>query len=160
LRLLNSGELRELPASFSGETVHFRCMWTPTWSFPCRDLRHDVLSHANPTSPPSSSPSRASSSPTPASSSIVVVHLWPKVSTPSRSCRRFLSVLPFNLQFHGCSHLIPFAFFLCLYRWSRPPWPNRRAGLFPPSPSSSTAGEPTTAVPSSFSLRSVPQSSP
>jgi hypothetical protein len=30
------------------------------------------------------------------------------VSTPSRSSRRFLSILPFNLQFRGHPHRIPF----------------------------------------------------
>jgi hypothetical protein len=110
LHLLNSGEL---PASFSGETVHFRCKWTPPWSFPRQALHRDGVGHANPTSTLSSSPTPASSSPTPASSSIAVVHLWPKVSTPSRSSRRFLSVLLFNLQFRGHSHLILLAFSLC-----------------------------------------------
>jgi hypothetical protein len=104
LHLLNSGEL---PASFSGETVHFRCKWTPPWSFPRRALRRDVLSQANPTSPPSSSLTPASSSPTPASSSVAVIHLWPKVSTPSRSSRRFLSVLPFPCTFGCHPHQIP-----------------------------------------------------
>jgi hypothetical protein len=55
-------------------------------------------------------PNSGDSSATPASSSVAVVHLWPKVSTPSRSSRRFLSVLPFNLQFRSRSHLIPFVF--------------------------------------------------
>jgi hypothetical protein len=55
-------------------------------------------------------PNSSDSSATPASSSVAVVHLWPNVSTPSRSSRRFLSVFPFNLQFRGRSHLIPFAF--------------------------------------------------
>jgi hypothetical protein len=54
-------------------------------------------------------PNSGDSSATPASSSVAIVHLWPKVSPPSRLSRRFLSVLPFNLQFRGCSHLIPFA---------------------------------------------------
>jgi hypothetical protein len=52
-------------------------------------------------------PNSGESSATPASSSVTVVHLWPKVSTPSRSSRRFLSIFPFNLQFCGRSHLIP-----------------------------------------------------
>jgi hypothetical protein len=65
-------------------------------------------------------PNTSDSSATPASSSVAVVHLWPKVSTPSRSSRRFLFVLPFNLQFRGRSHLILFALlFLCLYCLSR-----------------------------------------
>jgi hypothetical protein len=55
-------------------------------------------------------PNSGDSSATPASSSVAVIHLWPKVSTLSRSSRRILSVLPFNLQFCGRSHLIPFAF--------------------------------------------------
>jgi hypothetical protein len=55
-------------------------------------------------------PNFGDSSATPVSSSVAIVHPWPKVSTPSRSSRRFLSVLPFNLQFRGRSHLIPFAF--------------------------------------------------
>jgi hypothetical protein len=55
-------------------------------------------------------PNSGDSSATPLSSSVVVVHLWLKVSTLSRSSRRFLFVLPFNLQFRGRSHLIPFAF--------------------------------------------------
>jgi hypothetical protein len=69
-----------------------------------------VLSHANPTSPPSSSPTSASSSPTPASSSVTVVHLWPKVTTPSRSSRRFLSILPFPCTFGGRPHRISISF--------------------------------------------------
>jgi hypothetical protein len=105
LHLLNSDEL---PASFSGETVHFRCKWTPPWTFPRRALRRDVLSHANPTSPPSSSPTLASSS-------VAVVHLWPKVSTPSRSSRRFLSVLLFSCTFRGRFHLIPFTLPFSVY---------------------------------------------
>jgi hypothetical protein len=104
-----------------------------TVGFPRRALRRDVLSHADPTSPPSSSPTPASSSPTLAISSVAVVHLWPKVSTPSRSSRRFFSGLPFNLQFRGRSHLIPFAFSLsaCTIRITgrRPPPP---AGIRPP----------------------------
>jgi hypothetical protein len=64
---------------------------------------------------------------TPASFSVAVVHLWPKVSTPSRSSRRFLSVLSFNLQFCGRSHLILFVFSLsaCTVRIAgrRPPPP-------------------------------------
>jgi hypothetical protein len=52
-------------------------------------------------------PNSGDSSATPASSSVAVVHLWPKVSTESLSSHRFLSVLPFNLQFCGRSHLIP-----------------------------------------------------
>jgi hypothetical protein len=67
-----------------------------------------VLNHANPTSPLSSSPTPTSSSPTPASSSVAIVHPWPKVSTPSRSSRRFLSVLSFNIQFRCHPHRIPF----------------------------------------------------
>jgi hypothetical protein len=46
-------------------------------------------------------PNSGDSSPTPASSSVAIVHLWPKVSTPSRSSRHFLSVLLFNLQYRG-----------------------------------------------------------
>jgi hypothetical protein len=54
-------------------------------------------------------PNSGDSSATPASSFVTVVHLWPKVSTPSRSSRQFLSVLPFNLQFRGHPRLIPLA---------------------------------------------------
>jgi hypothetical protein len=55
-------------------------------------------------------PNSGDSSPTPASPAHAVVHLWPKVSTPSHLSRRFLSILPFNLQFRGRSHLIHFDF--------------------------------------------------
>jgi hypothetical protein len=54
------------------------------------------------------------------------------VSTPSRSSHRFLSVLPFNLQFHGHPHLIN----VTLFSSALPPyaldhWARRRR----PSPS-------------------------
>jgi hypothetical protein len=62
LHLLNSSEL---PVSFSGEIMHFRCKWTPLWSFPRRALRRDGVGHANPTSTPSSSLTPVSFSPTP-----------------------------------------------------------------------------------------------
>jgi hypothetical protein len=51
-------------------------------------------------------PNSGNSSATPASSSVAVVHLWPKVSTPSRSPRRSRSVLPFPCTFGGCPHRI------------------------------------------------------
>jgi hypothetical protein len=60
-------------------------------------------------------PNSGDSSPTPASSSVAVVHLWPKVSTPSCSSRRFLSVLPFPCTFRGRFHLIPFALPFSVY---------------------------------------------
>jgi hypothetical protein len=143
--------------------VHFRCKWTPPWSFPRRALRRDVLSHANPTSPPSSSSTPASSSPTPASSSVAVVHLRPKVSTLSRSSRRFLSVLPFNLQFCGRSHLIPFIFSFSVrsVRAEGPPSANHRPcrpWIGPPS-CIPTAGEHHPGPPCFFSLRSAARSS-
>jgi hypothetical protein len=78
-------------------------------------------------------PNSGDSSATPASFSVAVVHLWPKVSTPSRSSRRFLSALPFNLQFRGRSHLILFAFSLsaCTVRITcHRPAPS--AGIRPP----------------------------
>jgi hypothetical protein len=90
----------------SGETEHFRCKGTPPWSFHRRALRRDGRSRESDVDSvifPNSGDSA-----TPASSSVAVVHLWPKVSTPSRSSRRFLSVLPFNLQFRGHPHRIPF----------------------------------------------------
>jgi hypothetical protein len=59
---LNFGELS---ASFSGETVQFRCKRTPPWSSPRQALHRDGVGHANPTSTMSSSPTLASSSPTP-----------------------------------------------------------------------------------------------
>jgi hypothetical protein len=120
LHLLNSSEL---PASFSGETVHFRCKWTPPWSFSRRALHRDVLGHANPTSPPSSSPTPASSFPTPARSYVAVVHLWPKVSTSSRSSRRFLSVLPFLCTFGCHPHRIPISLPLSVRRKPSRPLP-------------------------------------
>jgi hypothetical protein len=59
-------------------------------------------------------PNSGDSSATLTSSSIVVVHLWPKLSTPSRSPRRFLSILSFPCAFGCHSHLIPVFFFsLC-----------------------------------------------
>jgi hypothetical protein len=63
-------------------------------------------------------PESADPSPTPASASVAIVDLWPKVSTPSRSSWCFLSVLPCNLQFCGRCHLIPFSlsFSLCTVR--------------------------------------------
>jgi hypothetical protein len=74
-------------------------------------------------------PNSGDSSATPASSSVAAVHLWPKVSTPSRSPRRFLSVLPFPWAFGDHSRLIPvFSFFpLC----SVPV--NRHGRVFPSS---------------------------
>jgi hypothetical protein len=49
-------------------------------------------------------PNAGDSSPTPASPSLAIIPPWPKVSTPSRSSRHFLSVLPFYLQFRGHPH--------------------------------------------------------
>jgi hypothetical protein len=46
-------------------------------------------------------PNSGDSSPTPASSSVAIVHLGPKVSTPSHSSHHFLSVFLFNLQYRG-----------------------------------------------------------
>jgi hypothetical protein len=59
-------------------------------------------------------PNSGDSSATPTSSSIVAVHLWPKLSTPSRSPRRFLSILSFPCAFGCHSHLIPVFFFPCV----------------------------------------------
>jgi hypothetical protein len=152
LHLLNSGEL---PTSFSGETVHFRCKWTPPWSFPRRALCRDVLSHANPMSPPSSSPTPASSSPSQASSSVAIVHPWPKVSTPSRSSRRFFSVFPFPCTFGGRPHRIsislPFSVLLCSLPSCR-----LRVRPSPPLPS---AGEDLHEFPFIFSLSFAPRPS-
>jgi hypothetical protein len=69
-------------------------------------------------------PNSGDSSATPVSSSVAVVHLWPKVSTPSRSPCRFLSVLPFPCAFGGHSHLIPIFFFsICSIPVNlQPPW--------------------------------------
>jgi hypothetical protein len=76
-------------------------------------------------------PDSGDSSATPASPSIAIVPPWPKVSTPSCSSRRFLSVLPFPCEFGGHSHLIPvFSFSLCLCS-GQPPWKSSRA-LFSP----------------------------
>jgi hypothetical protein len=123
-----------------GETVHFQCMWTPPWSFPRRALCRDGVLHANPTSPPSSSPSPASSSPTPASSSVAVVRLWPKVSTPSRSSHRFLSVLLFPCTFGVVpTESLPFFLSLSLFCvYSQPTRYVRVPALEPPR--RSTAG--------------------
>jgi hypothetical protein len=105
-------------------------------------------------------PNSGDSSATPLSSSVAVVHLWPKVSTPSRSSRRFLPVLPFNLQFRGHSHLILFAFsfFSCTVRAEgrRPPPP---VEIRPPPPVP-TVGEHTSEIPSAFSFCSEPRPSP
>jgi hypothetical protein len=99
-------------------------------------------------------PNSGDSSATPASSSVAVVHLWPKVSTPSRSSCRFLSILPFNLQFCGCSHLTPFAlsFYACTVG----------AGLHgrPPPPPSEFSRSPSPPPPVSTSLRSLVLLSP
>jgi hypothetical protein len=96
--------------------MQFRCKRTPPWGSPRRALHRDGVGHTNPTSTPSASPTPASSSPTPASSSVAVVHLWPKVSTPSRSSRRFLSVLPFPCMFGCHPHQIPISLPLSVRR--------------------------------------------
>jgi hypothetical protein len=78
-------------------------------------------------------PNSGDSSATPASSSIAVVHLWPKVSTPSRSPRRSRSVLPFPCTFGGRPHRISIS-----HRFSvllQSPWPScSPPSLPPPSP--------------------------
>jgi hypothetical protein len=105
-------------------------------------------------------PNSGDSSATPESSSVVVVHLWPKVSTPSHSSRRFLSVLQFNLQFRGCSHLIPFAFSFsaCTVRVEGRHVPAAVHATFDCGhPPPSAAGEYLPAIPLFSSLRFVPQ---
>jgi hypothetical protein len=111
-----SGELyrrnRELPVQVD-TTLEFPSSSSMLW---CGGLLDPMLA--------------ASSSLTPASSSVVVVHLWPKASTPLRSSCRFLSILPFSLQFRGRSNLIPFAFSFstcnCSSRPVQPPPANSR----------------------------------
>jgi hypothetical protein len=62
-------------------------------------------------------PNVGDSSPTPVSPFVSNVPPCPKVSTPLRSPRRSLSVLPFPCVFGGHPHLIPvFLFFSVLFR--------------------------------------------
>jgi hypothetical protein len=106
-------------------------------------------------------PNSGDSSPTPVSPSHAVVHLWPKVSTPSRSSRRFLSVLPFNLQFRGRSHLIPFDFSFSAYTVRAEACRRRPLSLPPPAASAHpNAGEHLYEIPFTSSLRFVPHSDP
>jgi hypothetical protein len=121
--------------------MHFRCKQTPPWSFPRRALRRDRVSHANPTSTPSSSPTPA----TP-------LHLRRALPSPllifgrrwAHNCVHLVDLVPFCrscARLEVNTNLIPVRFFLSLF--GQPPWqgssralcsPVRMACALPPRP--------------------------